>query len=328
MNPLAGTLANAGQKNSRFFYYVRHLLQCVLPAGPCRRRLDGLLRAVPPGKEADIHKRVDYCNKVSAPFPAAEIDDPFRCTLRRGKRNFYLDFYEYARYFDPAWKVRYRFGDKTFVPDRPTIVKARPIAGDNANSVLFKLDKIRHFVFVADPLPYARKRDQLVWRGNAAQPHRRRFLERYFRHPRCDVGHAHKRKTEHPWAKGYLSIAEQLQSKFVLALEGNDVASNLKWVMASNSLCFMPRPRFETWFLEGWLVPGRHYVALQDDFADLDEKMDYYLAHPADALEIIRNAQAHAAMFRNEARERLVALLVLKKYFALSGQWPAAAVRD
>lgn len=328
MKPLSSSLANWGQKNSRFGYYARSLLRFALPARSCRRKLDALLRAVPPGEEDAIRARVDYCNRVSSPFDPDEIDDPFRFSWWQGKLNFHIDLHEFLRYFDPALKVRYRFGDKTFVPDRPTLVKARPIAGDNANSVLFKLNKIRHFVFVSDPLPFAKKRDQLVWRGNAAQPNRRRFLEKYFHHPRCDVGHAHMRQTDQPWAKGYLSIAEQLQSKFVLALEGNDVASNLKWIMAANSLCFMSKPRFETWFLEGWLVPGRHYVLLQDDFADVDEKMDYYLAHPAEALDIIRNAQAHAALFRNEARERLVALLVLRKYFALSGQWPGGPVTD
>ena len=90
--------------------------------------------------------------------------------------------------------------------------------------------------------------------------------------------------------------------------------------MASNSLCFMPRPRFETWFMEGRLEPWRHYVPLRDDCADIEEKMDYYATHTDEALEIIANAQRHVAQFKDRQRERLVSLLVARKYFELSGQ--------
>lgn len=322
MNSFWGSLANAGQKNSRFFYYLRNLLKFAVPADLCRRRLAGILRAIPPGEAAAIRARVNYCNRISTPFDSGEIAEPFRFTWTQGRHNYFMDLYEYARYFPPGSKIRYRFNDTTGVPDRPTLVKARTIGGRNENAVLFKLNKIRHFVFVADPWPFESKRDQLVWRGNAWQANRKRFLERYYHHPRCDVGHAHKRKTDNPWPKGYLGIAEQLKSKFILALEGNDVASNLKRILSSNSLCFMARPRFETWFMEGTLVPGKHFVLLADDFSDVEDQMSYYSAHVAEALEIIRNANAHVARFRNEARETLVSLLVLKKYFEMSGQWP------
>ena len=39
-----------------------------------------------------------------------------------------------------------------------------------------------------------------------------------------------------------LTIREHLDYKFIMALEGNDVASNLKWVMSSNSIAVMTRP--------------------------------------------------------------------------------------
>jgi hypothetical protein len=82
-----------------------------------------------------------------------------------------------------------------------------------------------------------------------------------------------------PYHKHFMSIEEQLQHQFVVSVEGIDVATNLKWIMASNSLCLMRRHRFETWFMEGALVPGYHYVELADDHSDLPEKIRYYQDH-------------------------------------------------
>ena len=90
--------------------------------------------------------------------------------------------------------------------------------------------------------------------------------------------------------------------------------------MASNSLCFMTRPRFETWFMEGALVPGHHYVALADDYSDLDEKIQYYLDHPVEAKDIIANATHYVKKFMDELREHLIGLLVMKTDFEKTGQ--------
>lgn len=309
------------QRNSRFLYYAANLLRFSLPAALCRRRRDGILASLERFDRPSVLDRVDYYNRLSRPFRLDPAVAPFRFSLAQGRRNYHMDLYEYTRYFAPAMKVQCRFGDQTDVPAHPLIVKARPIAGDNANSVLFNLNKIRHFVFPADRLSFAEKADKLVWRGNASRENRRRFLEQYFRHERCDVGHAHHGRKDNPWTRKPLGITAQLKYKFILSLEGNDVASNLKWILASNSLCFMPRPRCETWFMEGRLVPGVHYVPLRDDFSDLPAQMDYYASHAPEALEIIRNAHAHVDRFRDPAMEDLVSLLVLKKYFELSGQW-------
>ncbi|WP_329347151.1 glycosyl transferase family 90, partial [Vibrio natriegens] len=116
------------------------------------------------------------------------------------------------------------------------------------------------------------------------------------------------------------SIEEQLNYKFLLAIEGNDVATNLKWAMSSNSLVIMSKPRYETWFMEGRLQAGIHYVEVKADYSDLIEKMEYYIAHPEEAEAIIQNAHEWVEQFKNPQREKLISLLVAKKYFEKSGQ--------
>ena len=111
-----------------------------------------------------------------------------------------------------------------------------------------------------------------------------------------------------------------MKYRYIISIEGNDVASNLKWIMASNSLCLMPAPVYETWFMEGTLQPGLHYVQLRSDFADLEEKILHYEKHPDQAREIVRNANAYVKQFAHRRREQVLSLLVLYKYFALTGQ--------
>ena len=103
-----------------------------------------------------------------------------------------------------------------------------------------------------------------------------------------------------------------------MSLEGNDVASNLKWVMSSNCLAVTPRPTMETWFMEGLLVPNYHYVEVKPDFSDLEEKVDYYLSHPDKAKAIIQHAHEWVDQFKDKHREDLISLLVLKKYFDIT----------
>jgi hypothetical protein len=98
------------------------------------------------------------------------------------------------------------------------------------------------------------------------------------------------------------------------------VATNLKWIMGSNSLCFSPKLRFETWFREGQLIPFVHYVQIKDDFSDVEEKFNYYISHPNEAKAIIKNAQAHAKLFYDINTQYKIAALVALKYFKLTQQ--------
>lgn len=108
----------------------------------------------------------------------------------------------------------------------------------------------------------------------------------------------------------------------VATIEGNDVATNLKWVMSSNSVAVMPRPRIESWFMEGKLIPDYHYIEIKPDYSDLIEKLEFYIANPEKAEAIIRHAHEYVDRFRDPDRELLIARLTAGRYFRLTGQLP------
>jgi RNase adaptor protein for sRNA GlmZ degradation len=90
--------------------------------------------------------------------------------------------------------------------------------------------------------------------------------------------------------------------------------------MSSNSLAVMPRPRYETWFMEGRLIPNYHYVEIKTDYSDLADRLTYYIRHVDEALQIIENAHQYIAQFRDKKREDIISLLTLQKYFIQTGQ--------
>lgn len=306
-------------KNTKLTYYLANGVKFLLPDAFYRNRLPYLLKQAQ--NDPGLQDRLNYYNKLETPFSLPENTTTIKGFKKEKKKTYFFDLIEYLRYFKPAYKIAYLFGDITVVPQQPSIVKSRPINGDNQNAVLMKLNKIRHFIFVEDKTAFKDKKNMLVWRGKAYRDHRQVFLKQFHAHPLCNVGQTNtKGNMDVPWQKEKMSLAKQLRYKFILCIEGNDVASNLKWVMSSNSLAFMVKPTYETWFMEGRLIPNHHYVLLKDDYSDLEEKINYYAEHIDEALTIIKNANDHVEQFKDQKREDAISLLVLKKYFEKSGQ--------
>lgn len=212
---------------------------------------------------------------------------------------YYFDLQYAVRWFSRSLRIAYIPGDVYFTPEFPSIVKSRLLKEDNAYSVILKLDKLRHFIFLNDPVPFSQKRDQAVFRGKIRLSRiREKFLQKYFGSSICDCGVV-GRNEGYPeaWMTPKKTIREHLDYKFIMALEGNDVASNLKWVMSSNSIAVMTRPTCETWFMEGKLIPDYHYIEIKDDLSDLEEKLTYYINHPVEAEQIVKHAHKYVAQF-------------------------------
>ena len=151
-----------------------------------------------------------------------------------------------------------QFGQSVFA-------KVRMIEKSGEHKVsLLPLNTQRHFLDLkivkeAD-VPFEDKVPHLVWRGSTTgQGLRERFV-----HELSHAGHNvkfHKavQGKEH-WINGStmlgkpFSLKQILRYRYVLSLEGNDVASNLRTIMASQSVVLMPIPTKETWFRQGIII--------------------------------------------------------------------------
>lgn len=311
-------------QNNKAYYYLKSYLRLWLPTSVYRKKLNRILANAKQYDGKLLEQRVGYYNKmlkpVGLPGNAETIGTYFKYPPKKSKVYFF-DTYEYIRYFNPNFRFFSIPGDVVKIPLYPSIVKSRPILGDNENSVLLNLNKIRHFLFVNDDIATEDKLSQLVWRGNAfiRRTNRTSFLQKYYGHPMCNIGKVNKSHDySDQWLVSRMTICEQLKYKYILCLEGNDVATNLKWVMSSNSVAVMPRPKFETWFMEGTLIPNVHYIQIADDYSNLEEKIHYYEKRPAELQQIINNAHRHVSQFLDADNEDIIALLVLQKYFELT----------
>ena len=273
-----------------------------------------------------IADRVDYYCKLSRPVTLGSDSEPIGALQRKGNPStYYYDSREALQWFNPELRWHYLFGDIRDIPAEPTVVKSRALGTDNSNSVLLKLDRCRHFVYINDHLQPEEKEDRAIFRGHiGTRENRALFCRMYADNPRVDAadtlpgateGHKHTSQM-----KPMMSFYEHLRFRYIMALEGNDVASNLKWIMSSRSAAVMPKPTCETWFMEGRLMGGVHYVEIRPDFSDLEEKMDHYSNHLDELRTIVDNANRYVAQFRDPRRERYIALLVMQKYFKMTNQ--------
>ena len=322
-------LLNSG-KNSKFKYFFRNYLRLLCPKWICRTRRERIIKRLSCRCDMDyVMRRVDYYNKLFRHDTlAGKWRESMICLSQQGMckegKVYFFDSHEYSRFFKQDLRWNLLAGDIVDVPPVPSIVKSRPLVVNNEFSVLLNMDKVRHFIFVNDKKSFGQKRDMIVFRGKIGVPgspmfkeNRYRFMKQFMDNKLCDLGEIKSRYCTPEWVVDKMTIGEHLDYKFILALEGNDVASNLKWVMSSNSLAVMPRPTCETWFMEGTLVGGVHYVEIKSDFSDLEEKIRYYMENQDEALKIIENAHKYVAQFRDKKRERLISLLVMKTYLSI-----------
>jgi hypothetical protein len=309
------------RKGTRISFYARGAILDMVPYLFFEKRFRWLKPQLEEilSEQSQLRERVAYYNQM----PMSDLPPEAKPISRisRSQSYYFYDLRIPAKYFGRSRRVNYVFGDVTSVPPWPALVKSRPISGDNKNSILFKLDRLRHFDVnvILDTKMFRDKKPVAVWRGSLNNEKRKALVARYSAHSLCDIGHVSK-EVRNAGLKKFLKIKEQLAYRYIVSVEGHDVSTNLKWIMSSRSLCFMPQPRFETWFMEGSLQSGVHYVGLRDDFEDLEDKIAYYNDNVAEAEEIVANANTHFRLFLNTQDEELCQLAVLYKYFRLTGQ--------
>jgi len=325
------------RQNIKLVYYLKGALRMLPPRMLLISYRSALLgKYYQLGKEEKriIDDRLNYyCKfrgKIHLPADATPLREfTFTTRLIHRKRDgkrvkcnsvYFFDSHEYTRFFPGHLLWAFNPGDINYICSCPEITKSRPIATDfsNANNILLNLDKVRHFVFVEDPFSWEQKQSKAIFRGACfAKPRREEFIRKFGNHPLLDIRDTSRNSIFPPELvqRKPMCLYDHLKYRYIMSLEGNDVASNLKWVMSSNSIAVMPRPTCETWFMEGRLIADYHYIEIAPDFSDVVEKIAYYEAHPEECKEIIAHAHEYVAQFWNKEREDLLSLLVLDRYF-------------
>lgn len=309
----------------RFVMNVKGIGSALIPRGIFQRQLKTILKEILNSNQLeDIVFRANYYNKKNEFFDIKKYENyekigkmPFK------KTSLAYDAYKISKYFNDEFLWIKAFKDIAYDLKDPSITKSRPIVG-GVNNIILKLDKNRHFDFIKDYMSFEDKKDIVFFRGGVYQPHRIKFFEKNFNNKYCDIAHVGKKDERLlKWMKNLnfkVSRAYQTNFKFLLSLEGNDVASNLKWAMNTNSLVLAPKMKVETWFMEGKLIPNEHFALINEEYDNINELVEFYLSHPDKAKELVLNAHSYIEQFLDEKIEFYIGILVLAKYFYYSNQ--------
>lgn len=312
-------------KNIPMLYYTKSIILYLIPSLFFKYKMKNLINNVKNRDDYNyIIDRVNYYNKGIAkqtlPSSKLQLKD-FRLENTKLKKHgyfgsrYFFDTYEYTKYFEKNLYFDYLFGDVILIPKTPKIVKSRPINDENQNSILLNLDKLRHFIFLDDIVPFEKKKNKAIFMGKIyGKANRVDFVQKFHNSSTVLCGDVYKLATQSRHKK--LSLWAHLQYKFILTLEGVDVASNLKWVMSSSSIAVMPKPTYETWFMEGRLVANYHYIEIKSDYSDFEEKIKYYSEHIEESKQIIKNANEYIEQFKNKEQEKIISYIVLDKFLS------------
>jgi len=192
--------------------------------------------------------------------------------------------------------------------------------------ILWRMKDKRHIAPVVKVLwsdiPWHKKKSMAVWRGVLTGDHslyRRHeaeynggkpmtFMERCNMLSRCKFVFDHQESTVvdvgiykqldylsvpseyNHVMKGELSFHGHLQYKAIISLEGNDVATGLKWALFSRSVVLQVPPTKVSYAMEEILEPWIHYIPLKSDLSDVEEKMQWIEENDQEAQQIAERA--------------------------------------
>jgi hypothetical protein len=188
----------------------------------------------------------------------------------------------------------------------------------NSNYILFQL--VNYYepknIKIDDSNEFKNKNNKLMWRGQSSGRHILNLntrcnvvINNFNIHPNIDIGfseliykvyHDNKELLEH-YLKNKLTKTEMLESKFILNLDGNDIATSFPWVLASNS-CPLHNYPFdsETYIFGSGILPYVHFVPIKSDGSDLLDQYNWCINNLDKCEEIANNGKEYTKNYIDE----------------------------
>ena len=205
----------------------------------------------------------------------------------------------------------------------PVFVKTRNPYVNTSNGVICNLNSWRHWGVVDEVLrvniPWDVKKASPIWRGSTTgikkKYNREHLVRDYFDKYDFGFNNITGKKNLHlgKYKKYPLSIIQMLEYKYVVVIEGNDKASGLNWAVASDSVPIMRKPLVHSWLCEPWLKPNVHYVEVNEDFSNLEEKITWCRENDELCQKIADNGKRFMFENFNKEREKEIETLLVHK---------------
>lgn len=209
------------------------------------------------------------------------------------------------------------YGEAGSTGTLPCIRKSRRV--DDETSVIYNFRTLRLTLPCQTAMKYdiewEKKQSDVIWRGaTTGQEQRVNLVENYF--GKYNIGFATIKQKPYlnHLQKPKASIKEQLTYKFIISLEGNDVASNLRWILASNSVPIMTEPYWHSWIMEERLEPYVHYLPLNESMSNLEELLEWAKENDAECKQIAENGKRYMSQFLDTNHDLMVQKQLLETY--------------
>jgi hypothetical protein len=150
--------------------------------------------------------------------------------------------------------------------------------------------------------PY--KFEKIFWIGFLSHPTRRMFLQKYNNNPKvaaleCNImwGAMHQDNPIHNRPEimqtNYVSLPDHCKYKYLLDMQGGGYSARTKFLMHSKRpIFYQNRKLHEYWFWD--LKPFVHYIPVDENFLDFDQKLNWAESHPKECNQIAENAYEYA----------------------------------
>ena len=324
-------------KNLQRQTYGRHIRLTAEEVSDCQhtvaeeKRIDYYLGTIGEhGRSLNPNTRDFDLDEYTRKFMLADYDSILQANLSNSmKVGYTLPLLNLFNLLPTRYKKKqfiYISGDHVH-PSRFEGILAKTRLCDDRAVTLLNLNPKRHWEHIpsipALDVEYRQKKDMAIWRGaptgkGKTKGTRRDLVNKFFDDPHhFDVGFITRTNKPDPGAnlfKDGKTIAEMLRYKFLICLEGNDVASGLKWMLYSNSVVMMPKPSISSWLMEDMLEPFVHYIPLADDFSDAEEQFEWAMDHESECIEISNNASHYMSQFMDPRREIMIECEVFRRY--------------
>ena len=259
----------------------------------------------------------------------------------KGKKYKHFEYFEYIKCLlkknNIDKYILFLAGDyNNNINKLPLLCKTRR---ENNNNIIINFKRFRHMNLVDylvkfPDIPFYLKKNIVIWRGSTTGNIKNianRFLivEKFYNYNinKINIGFSSnkiinnkeqvgitKKNIKKKFVKEALTINQLLQNKFLVSVEGNELSSGLKWMLYSNSVVLMAKPRNFSWIMEDKLIPNKHYILLKDDFSDLEEKYKWCKQNLEKCNKISINATEYMKQFLDINKEKELENMVIKRY--------------